>query len=824
MNLHLYLQANRLFFSCLLAFALATPAVAQWDSFKLPCRPAVVDLLTWQGKVYATTQDGNVFVSADDGANWQLVIQGNGLIIHPANGALITYQNRTDGVYLETDQVGAPSSTLVPFAFTYYYTRLNISDNQVYVSNGNNLQRFESGDWQAIPTPPEFYFHECQVRGSHIWADNYAYVLHSPDLGLSWDTVAYDPHFNIGLAAAGDTLLINYFDSVQQVQVLRRSIDQGQSWTVASNVPDVVYIKSGRPFYAQDANQEHPSYSWNGLSDWQKIDADFTPSSIVFSGGAQIVGQAGGVEIKKNGQQSWGDFGIGIPTYSSVYLRQADDLLLFGGDSGPGLFKKKAEDSAWSQNSELYFASQTVQIGNQLVGCGQLGTYRAQLGGPDFKWQLLHPQTGYLFGMNGQLYLVDWQDGKIYRSTDAGSTWTQTGAAPGTDTNSLAAFDGKFFYRNGKNVLISENEGQSWTIRYTFSSGFDESYPASRMYALNGKIFLSYVTTKQVFASNDNGFTFTALTIPQSSTVGIFRLRVYGGQLFLYLGDGVLYRSSDNGQNWKTVKPPYPGFNFDPSVANHAMLVNATQMYLYDPAKGLGWVADLAELEPSPCDDIFIDMEPTGCYPNLSVIAPAGMLYEWFKDGILIQQSIYYYPQFEPKNGSIYKLVITNPMEGCTVSDEIIIIAPVADVAYTPMLPCNQEFDTLDLSGSSHTPGTVYSIFDYSGLGYQYFNQFDAGGNPSNPNPPVVRPGVYILQVSTPDGCYALDTAYIHAEIEIAITGLPTTFSACGQQSGSAGVQYSGDPALTTIGWSNGASGASISGLAPGWYSVTVSE
>lgn len=831
--MHFQLKLNHCALYLLFTLACSTPGIAQWDSLQLPCRPDIINFQVWQGKVFAISTSGTVFESKDQGTSWsRLLSRAPGFALNPADQRTYWFYNNT--TLLASNYAGAFANNIqIPFAETYFRSGLAFSNDTVYVFNGKYLHRLVPMIWtpELVPIPPDFYINRCYVFGKHIWADNYALAIHSPDGGATWDTVATDAQNRLSLCAAGDTILLNYFDDQQQVRVLAKTTDQGQSWTTA-NHPAIETVKGGSPFLGFDSNNQQAWFSWNGLTDWQLLNTEFLPKAIAVSGGVKMVGQQFGVQVETNGQWLSPPMGVGIPgemTFAQTYVRKANDILLFGGDAGGyGLFERPDGSAGWALDDAPYFADRTVQRGNQLIGCGKYGTYRAQLGGPGFNWVLLNPQTGYLFETNGKLYLGDPATAAIYRSDDAGQSWTQTGMAPNTFfLNSFAISGGKFFMLNGADLMVSENEGQSWVKRYTFQLSFDLPGGSAKLNALNGRLFLSHVVSQQLLTSQDEGLTFTNLTVPLNPALPVFRLRVYGDQLFFGNGDGKLYRSGDLGLSWKTVKPPYAGFDFDPGMINDRMLVADSKVYLFDPAQGAVWMADLSNLEPSPCDAVFIDWPAASCnlYLDINVLLP-GMEYTWFEDGVVVQQSSLFSPNFPANNGSTYKLVISDPVSGCSVSGQTTIKVPVADVQYTPVLPCTQEFDTLDLSGSSHGPGIQQELVNFNPTTtFSYVNNFDAQGQPSNPNPPVVRPGWYQLQVyDKASTCFAFDTVIIRHEIENPIAGLQTTLASCGQSDGTASVQFISDPTLTTIGWSTGASGASIGSLKPGWYSVTVSE
>ncbi len=811
---------------------------AQWDSLQLPCRPDIAGLQAWQGKIYATATGGAVFESADNGANWHFAFDHPNFVINPANGAFYSYFTQSDGsMYLScapTHWNNGFSTSYLPDAKAYFLSGFAFSNDTAYFFNGYQLARLNGSQIaEPVPMPADFYLVQCRVYGPNFWIANGGLLLHSPDYGANWDTVFTDTQNRLSLAAAGDTLLVDYFDEQQQAQLLARTTNQGQSWESTAGHPNLLTISGGRPFLGKSSDGNTAWFSWNGLTDWQHLNTEFLPRALLVSNGVKIAGQPFGVQVESGGQWTTPPLGAGIPgemTYSLIFLRKANDILLFGGDDyGYGLFERPEGSAGWTPDPKPYFPERSVQTGNHLIGCGRYGTYRAQLGGPGFDWEWRNAKTGYLFETNGKAYLADRQTGAIFRTDDEGLGWTPTGTTPNTYfRNSFAASGGNFFQLQGANLMISENEGQSWTVRHTFPLVFDIPDGSAKLVTHAGLLFMAYGQSQQLFVSADNGLSFSSLPIPQNPNLTGFRLRVFGNQLYFNNGDGNLYRSDNLGQSWKTVKPPYPDFNFDYSMANSSMTADDSHLYLFDPSRGAAWVAKLADLEPSPCDAVFIDLPPVICYfPDIYIEMSQGMVATWFEDAVQIQQGGNYFPQFPMKNGSTYKLVISDPGSGCSVSAETVIDLPVADVGFSPVMSCDEEFQTLDLSGCTKGPGIRHSIYGYTAdqFYYSYANQFDASGQPSNPNPPVVRPGFYVLQVYDSQlDCITFDTAYIQHEVENPIADFQTTLATCGQNDGTASVLFSSDPALTTVEWSTGANGATIAGLAPGWYSVTVSE
>ncbi len=840
-------MTNKLALLLLLACTCTAQISAQWDSIQLPCRPFITELHTWQNTIYAAASDGNVFRYNNGNSIWKNFAKGYARAVSPTDGRIAITDNdangqpilrifRNDGQEIYWGWI--PSISAYARSFLIY----DGADLYVASSSPSMLQRLRllqgTWSWTTVSTPLDFYINQCVVRGQHVWLSG-SVLAHSADLGDSWDTIPL-PTWSNHLAISGDTLLVHYQDSLQQTPMLTRTNDQGQTWTTVSAPFGITEIRADHPFVGINRNTGKSYFSWNGLTDWQEIDTDFT-SAYKIVNGVPYAGLASGIQIKQNGLWKWVDMGYGKPFSNQILLRRTGNNLLFGNDgTGISMYERVGNAQAWTQDNQPYFPSQMVQVGNQLVGCGRYGTYLATAGAADVQWQLLNSKTGRLDVSNNQLYLTDWNDGTIYRSTDVGQTWTSTGISPGVDIQSGYAIDaGNFYYRQGAQLLVSQNEGQTWTPHGTIPFGSNPQM-LSRMFAFDGRMFLSDVYNQKIHFSTDNGLTFNTLAgVPQQQNLTAFRLRVFNNDLYLYIGDKKLYRSLDYGQTWKTTKAPYPGFDFEPSIAESAMFANDTKMYLYDPSQGVAWAANVNELEPSPCDDIVINMLPKGCtyadyegWINLNVSGTfPGLQYTWFKDGTIIQQnSIDAYPNFNPippGNTSTYVLRINDPASGCSVSDTIQFVPPpVADFGLPSVyeMPCNVASVPLNLSLSTALPGIQYRvIFIFPPYG-EYYNEILPDGTLANPIGLDLSTEIYQLQVYDPEsGCYAIDTVYISRDQDETIADYATLWANCGQNNGIAQLYNNNDPNITYA-WSNGATTQTVTGLAPGWYSVTVTN
>ncbi len=84
--------------------------------------------------------------------------------------------------------------------------------------------------------------------------------------------------------------------------------------------------------------------------------------------------------------------------------------------------------------------------------------------------------------------------------------------------------------------------------------------------------------------------------------------------------------------------------------------------------------------------------------------------------------------------------------------------------------------------------------------------------------------GTYTLTATDANGCSKQGSATLVAPSAITITGTATNATCAGQNNGSITVSASGGTGTKTFSWSNGATGATISNLAAGTYTVTATD
>lgn len=555
--------------------------------------------------LYIASPGGGVWKTTDGGSTW--VPKGDALgtmsvsdiVINPANTNILYLAtgdwdgvtSRSIGVYKSTD--GGDNWTITGLTFTLIennlISKLLIDPNNVntvFATTKNSIKRTTDGGttWTDVFTENGALFNDIVYKeGSNtiLYATSQTGKFYiSTNNGTNW-SVASTPatgggRLDLALTAADVNLIL----TLDTNGVIRKSTDQGSTWTMVSSVP--IYESQGgynQTLAISPINKNlilvggvTGQRSTDGGSNWVVyLDHEwttgdpFTPAhvdhhDIKFVPGTNIafdVNDGGIIKGDASLDTQWTDLtaGLAITQYYSIDGTPQNIGRFFGGaqdndathfdgatigiigtgDGVNGLIDYSNQDIAWvGGNNGLLLRSLNNFTSESVVNTP---------GGP-FLWELeIHPTVPTtIFG--------GFDD--IYKSTNRGDSWTNLSSGVGDiEFISIAPSNADVIYVSGNNgVAKTTNGGTSWQDINLPQNGTVKSI---EVHATNtSEIYIAYsgYLAGKVYKSTDGGVNWTNITgsLPNVPTHKIiYRTGTTDGELFLATDLGVYYRTNTAG-------------------------------------------------------------------------------------------------------------------------------------------------------------------------------------------------------------------------------------------------------------------------------------
>ncbi len=499
------------------------PAASGWRQLG-PEGGRVYALLVNDGKVYAGTDGGGVFVSSDNGQNWKATrgIRGFQVFSLAAfNGNL--FAGTTGGqIFISTD--GGQNWEFygggIPTNITTY--DFAVSGGRLYAATlGDGVWRMGDNPytWERAGTTglTNLLVYTLAVSGANLFAGTAGGGIHvSTDGGATWRTA------NTGI-------------TVPRIRSI--AVDGGKLYastisTSVTTVPNEVYVS------------ENLGQSWTRLGNG--IGADFPPNftNLIYKltpMGGRLFGAGTSGVLMFDGAR-WSTVHTGSPIVS-FFAVAASGNTLFAGAWYDGVSRSTDGGVTWAKTNSGLQGRAT--------------------------WTVLKER--------GVLYLGTSDGGFISR--DEGLTWIRSNPAINVTTFHYLVFDNKVYAGASNGMYVTADQGQTWT-RVSTGLGAGVIF---RFAALGNALYAAVYngTTGGVYRSADGGLSWTAALNGLTSRL-VEDLVIIGNNIFVCTDNAGVFRSSDEGQNWTAVNNGLPaGVILAMAASGNTLLANVLGQAIY---------------------------------------------------------------------------------------------------------------------------------------------------------------------------------------------------------------------------------------------------
>jgi hypothetical protein len=280
-----------------------------------------------------------------------------------------------------------------------------------------------------------------------------------------------------------------------------------------------------------------------------------------------------------------------ISDIASLIVGTGNTALIAGSSEGnmilssPGLYRSTDSGQSWVHTISIPLTATAIGSNgaggvHQLVASAtglRLSTDNGE------NWTVVNStiKSARAIAVNCGVFLVSKDDGTLYLSSDAGSSWNQvTDGLTSTPINTFLFSGTKVFAgTEGDGILVSITQGRSWT---TANSGLTNSY-VNAIAQLGANLYAG--TDAGVFSSADQGASWhaTGTGIPD----GVTSLATAGVGLYAGTASGV-YGTLDDGAAWTPVSE---------GLTSEVTALAGGDAYLYALASDHIWMRALPELE-----------------------------------------------------------------------------------------------------------------------------------------------------------------------------------------------------------------------------------
>jgi hypothetical protein len=529
MNKTLFLKTLCLVVACFATLTLN----AQWTQGAGIYGGTATALASAGTTVYVGTPDNGIYYTTNSGQTWtQTSLNAYDVQAIAISGSYIyagLYDDGTGspgiGVYLSTDNGATWAPTSLNDQTVWDIDVLGslavaAGDYGVYVSTDNG------STWTQTTLPAESFLSVAiDVVNGYIYAGHgYSGVYKSTDNGLTWTQVMTitDNDSVMCLYARGSIVLAGTYAGG-----IFRSTNGGSTWTQTA-------------------------------LNYQEIHAIHAVGDNIYAGAIYD-----GVFVSPDNGATWDQTSMDT---SNVDALTSIGNTLFAGTWGGGVFATEDSGDSWTrtalQNDDV---RAFVTSGNNVYAASASnGIYKSTDNGHNWTHQALENTPLVSMGTHNSYLFAGADYGGIYRSADGGETWASIGNLGFQSVYAIASDDTAIFaatlvYSGAGKILKSTNNGSTWTQKSTNQANTSYvSFAVSGTNIYAGTFYLNMSnimdpTRKGVYMSVNGGNNWTQTTL---NNVNVWSLAandsyVFAGTYELFVDGSGVYRSADNGATWQ---------------------------------------------------------------------------------------------------------------------------------------------------------------------------------------------------------------------------------------------------------------------------------
>lgn len=572
---------------------------APWTSVG-PYRGTVSSFASIGNSLFAGTGSNGVFKSTDNGDSWQQVsfqFESNSAPQVISHGTFLFVA----GVYVYRSADDGETWTEINPNMNHSVEGISFIDDTLYAimrsRNNNKGDIYRSHDfgesWEAAGqfigqvsesySSPSFTSHGSSLFLMNGSFQNNRGLYRSDDGGATWDTVHVLGENNFRAVAAHDSVLV----VVAGYKGIYCSMDFGSTWIHRDNIvpSDINYVTWDNDRFI--ATGRYPGcvfVSDNGM-DWQKINVGLVGSiNTIYAQGTMLFAGCSGNLSTGNWNQYEGEDGIYRSTdngttwqfssrgFSNIHIQgiaEQDGVLFAAGDDG--IYLSRDNGSEWvrpparlgfEEVMSIAATSDALLVGmyNGRDGLGG-GIYRTKDAGAS--WTRVGPGLPWLpvpfLTASGNLVFTVITDlsanpyrRRLYSSIDGGITWSARQLPTGIDFQiyDIKFIDTSLFLATQRSIYRSLDTGMTWqSVNNGLGNSLITTINGTKGMLLAGSIILDSVSAS-IFRSADNGASWQPVyssDIPQDR---VNDFASYGNAIIASFSRSGVMRSTDNGDIW----------------------------------------------------------------------------------------------------------------------------------------------------------------------------------------------------------------------------------------------------------------------------------